>query len=155
MYIWHSLLRRGAQPRPGDHDKGLLDGGPRGGGRAEQVPRHVQCLHLRRAPPRWHCPRGGPDGDAAVRRGLHPGSDPLPHEQKRPGPDDGRALHRGAKPAGRAEHHHHQNGRMTKAPPFQTAGLLYPIISIKTGKVTKQPRMDRHAPVAAYSSSAP
>ena len=42
-----------------------------------------------------------PDGHAALRRGLHPGGHPLPHEQECPGRDDGLPLHRGAKTIGR------------------------------------------------------
>ena len=41
------------------------------------------------APPTRASPRGGPDGHAAGRRGLHPGGHPLPHEQECPGRDDG------------------------------------------------------------------
>ena len=93
-------LRRGAEPRPGNHDQGLQPGPPGRGGREEEVPRHVQRLLLRRTPPRGHRPRRGPHGHAPGRRGLHPGDHPLPHEQERPGPDDGRSLLRGAEAAG-------------------------------------------------------
>ena len=34
----------------------------------------------------------GPHGDAAGRRGQHPGDHPLPHEQERPGRDDERTF---------------------------------------------------------------
>ena len=78
--------------------------------REGQVPRHVQRLHLRRAPPRGHRPRRGPHGHAAGRRGLHPGDHPLPHEQERPGSHDGRPFLRHPSPAGRAEHRLHQEG---------------------------------------------
>ena len=64
-------------------------------------------------PPRGHRAGGGPDGDAAGRGGLHPGDHSLPHEQERPGRDDGRARLRGAETAGRAEHHvYRERGRI-------------------------------------------
>lgn len=43
----------------------------------------------------------------------------------------------------------------TRRGSIHTAAGFYPNISIKMGNVTKQPKIDRHAPVAAYSSSAP
>ena len=99
-----ALLRRRAEPRPRDYGEGLRAGGPGGGGRAGQVPGHVQRLLLWRAAPRGHRPRGGPDGHAPLRGELHPGGHRLPHEQERPGRDDGRPLPGLPGPAGRAGH---------------------------------------------------
>ena len=105
-----ALLRRRAEPRSGDHDRGLPARPPGRGRREGQVPRHVQRLHLRRAPPRGHRPRRGPHGHAAGRRGLHPDHPLPPRTRKRPGSHDGRPFLRHPSPAGRAEHRLHQEG---------------------------------------------
>ena len=79
-------------------------GRPGRGGCKGQIPRHVQRLHLWRASPRRHCPRCGPHGHAPGRRRLHPGDHSLPHEQKRPGFDDGRSQSGGTEAAGGCAH---------------------------------------------------
>jgi hypothetical protein len=87
-----AVLRRGAQPRPGDHGQGLQARPPGRGRRQGQVPRHVQRVLLRSAPPRGHRAGRRPHGHAAGGRGLHPRDHPVPDEQKRPGRHDGRPL---------------------------------------------------------------
>ena len=71
---------------------------------------------------------GEPDGDAAGRRGLHPGDHPLPHEQERPGRDDERPQRRHPEAIGRAAYRHRQ-GRgvsMKKAGPRRGPVLFCP-----------------------------
>ena len=86
-----AVLRRGPEPRPGDHGEGLRAGGPWRGRREGQVPGHVQRLLLRSAAPCRHRSRRGPHGHADRGRGEHPRDYPLPHEQDGPGRDDGSA----------------------------------------------------------------
>ncbi len=96
-----AVLRRGPEPRPGDHDQGLRAGSPRRGRCEGEVPGHVQCVLLRRTSSCRHRAGRGPHGHAAGGRGVHPRDHPVPDEQERAGCHDGRTVHRRAEAARR------------------------------------------------------